>query len=1171
MGEVWEGLHVPQQIPVAVKILTQRGLRKDSFVEAFRNEVRAAARLDHPGIVTVLDYGEVPAGAAKLSDGLFEAHSPYIVMEFARRGALKRFRDALGWRELRVVLFSVLDALAHAHACGVVHRDLKPGNILVGCGPDHLPGIKLTDFGLAHALDQHEFGGVTDSGWGTPQYMAPEQFRGAWRDYGPWTDLYALGIMAFYLTVGEYPYSGEDSGALARAHQLGSPRDFAPRFEVPEHFEGWVARLIQKAPDDRFACAADAAWALQKIGDPQNQERHRTTMSMLPVGGPNSGGGGEGRSGTADYRTINPDRADTILDRPATTRLIDVDLSADRRNDTLSFSVQHWSEFDAAALEAAPLADFRDAPPLPYTWRRTQSRAPSPKLVGAGLGLFGLRTISMVNREPERDYLWDTLRTVREEGEARAVLIRGPAGTGKSRLGRWLTRRAHEVGSAVVLKAVFSPIAGPGDGLARMVAQHLRAGGLSHAETISRVGRKMKELGVRDDVQVRALAEFILPIGGTDPELETLSMRLQGPNRRYGMIVRLLERLAEHRPVIIWFDDIQWGADALAFTRFVLERQHQQPLPVFFVMTARNEALVNRAVETQQVAELVRNRRMRVLDVDPLDEHHTGELVRELLYLSPSLAEEVERRCDGNPLFAVQLVGDWVAGGKLRFGPEGFEMKRGVDAEIPDDLHSIWRDRLTLLLRRRPSDDRIALEVAAALGMSVELEEWYAACAEYGLPSPTGLFRELLEAGLAISTDYGFEFCHGLFRESLERSARDAGRWTDVNAACVRMLEATYPKREFPFAERFAHHIIAAGDPRRAVGPLLEAARARVDRSEFDFAISLLDEREEVLDDLGIEPIDELRAIGWVTRARVFLWQGRYDEAESFASRAAVESRRHGWNEILARATQAEGLAHFYRGHLDRAQTLFDRAAGEMMGLGDRTGRGQALHGLGRVAQARGQFDEAEELFEQARELMIEVGHRLGEAQCLNALGDVARDRGRWEEALGHSLQAREIFEELDNGIGVADCLNDLAELHRFQGALEEARDLCSEALRRYEAMGSEHSMHVRTNLALTLAESGRIPQARQLLDEVRVRFEQTEQSGPLATVDLLLLPLLAELGEWSLARRRFNQARPLVMQSGIGGRDLQRAVRRAVRLAHDHGKNDFGDALDQFLSSQLL
>ncbi len=159
-------------------------------------------------------------------------------------------------------MLSLLDALAHAHARGVVHRDIKPGNVLLG-GSWH--EVKLTDFGLAHAL--HGPSMSEDDVIGTPSYMAPEQFRGQWRDYGPWTDLYSLGCLVYSLATGSPPFGRVKGNAARAAHLVRPVPPLVPKHPLPAAFHPWVHQLLEKDTARRFACAADAAWALLGIPD----------------------------------------------------------------------------------------------------------------------------------------------------------------------------------------------------------------------------------------------------------------------------------------------------------------------------------------------------------------------------------------------------------------------------------------------------------------------------------------------------------------------------------------------------------------------------------------------------------------------------------------------------------------------------------------------------------------------------------------------------------------------------------------------------------------------------------------------------------------------------------------------------------------------------------------
>ncbi|MCA9541398.1 MAG: serine/threonine protein kinase, partial [Myxococcales bacterium] len=197
MAEVWRGIHLRQRVLVAVKIVTARAGREARYRKLFAREVRAVARLDHPGVVRVYDHGEIDEETAEASGWRLPPDAPYLVMDWLAGGPL-RAQLPLDWPTLRATLLSLLDALAHAHARGVVHRDLKPDNVLVDGDR-----CRLTDFGIARPSTANTSGRFrvtrrTDPTMlGTPHFMAPEQIEGRWRDQGPWTDLYSFGCMVY--------------------------------------------------------------------------------------------------------------------------------------------------------------------------------------------------------------------------------------------------------------------------------------------------------------------------------------------------------------------------------------------------------------------------------------------------------------------------------------------------------------------------------------------------------------------------------------------------------------------------------------------------------------------------------------------------------------------------------------------------------------------------------------------------------------------------------------------------------------------------------------------------------------------------------------------------------------------------------------------------------------
>jgi len=217
VATVWKGRHRERDIPVAVKVLTESSALDPAVLDAFRSEVRAHAGLEHPGIATIYEYGRVSTDAQVASEGTLSAGSPYCVLEYAPAGTLREQADIDNWPLLQSLLLEILDSLSYAHARSVVHRDLKPENVL------YVPGMsrerfKLTDFGIAHAIGAEvgvETGYPNDAGAGTPQYMPPEQLQGEWRVFGPWTDLYALGCMAYEIVDGNVPFDDDNLTKVA--------------------------------------------------------------------------------------------------------------------------------------------------------------------------------------------------------------------------------------------------------------------------------------------------------------------------------------------------------------------------------------------------------------------------------------------------------------------------------------------------------------------------------------------------------------------------------------------------------------------------------------------------------------------------------------------------------------------------------------------------------------------------------------------------------------------------------------------------------------------------------------------------------------------------------------------------------------------------------------------
>ena len=251
MGEVWAARDTVLDRPVAVKVLKTEYADDALFRQRFETEARHAAALHHPGIASVFDYGE-----ASLDDGSATPR-PYLVMELVEGqplSALLRPSAPLDPAVAQDLLAQAAEALGVAHTGGIVHRDVKPANLLVT--PDRR--VKVTDFGIARAAEGMA---LTRTGevMGTPAYISPEQAEGGTATAA--SDVYALGVVAFECLAGRKPFVADSPVATAIAH-VRNPVPELPE-SVPADLARVVRRALAKAPGERYADGAAFARALR--------------------------------------------------------------------------------------------------------------------------------------------------------------------------------------------------------------------------------------------------------------------------------------------------------------------------------------------------------------------------------------------------------------------------------------------------------------------------------------------------------------------------------------------------------------------------------------------------------------------------------------------------------------------------------------------------------------------------------------------------------------------------------------------------------------------------------------------------------------------------------------------------------------------------------------------
>ncbi len=1096
MAVVWRGVHRIQGVPVAIKFVTGPWAQNPMFLEMFQNETRAIAGVDHPGIAMVYDHGEVPEASAIASEGALRQGTPYIVMELARGGAMDDIEVPLDWPDLKGVLLTLLDALGHAHARGIIHRDLKPANVLLCLWDDLRPGLKLTDFGIAHATKRESRSERDELTEGTPEYMAPEQCRAQWRDYGPWTDLYALGCLAYELASGAPPFV-DNSATMVFIHQIDSQpaRLDMAALGLPPEFEGWLWRLLQKDPADRFQTCADAAWALERIG-PEELPPGELLSSL--------GVQSERRSGAKAGSPAQPRQ--TLLGAAPQSPA-----QGQRPRPTAAPSAPAGA---AQQVDGITLA-ARKAPPLPDTWQRPADDQWSMALVGAGLGLYGLRALRLVDREAPRDAMWETLRKTRQLGRAHLFMLHGAAGNGKSALARWMCQRAAEVGGANILVGYHSQRPGSGDGVSRMVQQYLQCVGLTRAEMLERIEFKLRQQGVTDPYEWNALTEFITPALDQDYADGAQRIRFGSREEGYALVRRLLNRISRDRPTIVWLDDVHWSKDSVAFARYIMENQAAEPVPALLLCTSRDEALIELPDMHAELQSLTKLRGARDMPIDVLEKRDRAALVRQLLGLEGRLAQMVEERTEGNPLFAVQLVGDWVQRGVLEVGTRGFVLRKGAEAILPNDLYQFWTARIERLLDGK-QDLEPALQMAAVLSREVIAKEWIAACEQASVPVDVDVLGQLFRERLAAPLEDGnWSFTHGVLRETFERRARESGRWSEYHRACVRMLRGEYSPGVPSVQERIGRHLFDAGDYEEALEPLVAAAGARRVAGEYVDAHQLLDLRDEAMSRAELPESDERWGQSWVLKSWVSSNQGRIADAWTHSERAERAARHHRWRTTLPPALLGMAVAARERGDLAKADTLTDEAFFLYEELKNQIGMAHCLQGSGVVARLRGDMDWSETQVIRALNLHERVGNTFGVAQCKQRLGEAVLRAGRAGEARKWLGEAAAEYEAISAPLGRALCDNGLGDVARMSGDIATASASYRAAKKALTQIGSSSLAYTTERLGLIALTRGKYRRANELLRTAREAFIAVERAGDAWRLSAELLPCVAAFQDW--------------------------------------------------------
>lgn len=1053
MGRVYKAWDQVLGVPVALKVVRPDLAAQDRFRTLFDAEVRVSARFTHPHIVPLHDLGE-------LQDG-----TPFLGLAFADAGSFAGFRARPpDWYEARRLIMELIDALAHLHARGVLHRDLKPENILLHREPDGAVHVWLADLGLARtvsALAQRK--GKVE---GTQGFMAPEQIIGRAQQYGPWTDLYSLGVVIWEIVTGELPFpdgqSPLDNIAL---------RPLRPRFAVPADLERILGVLLSRDPPARYDLVADlrAELAAHLHPDSANPAPSLPSPGAPPKGVP-------------------------------------------EEEDDGSFRPPPWNR---------PVP-----PPLPR-------RPPLPPGMGAvaraSLKLFTVRNIPLVARERVRAELWNQMRAVARDGRSRVVLVVGDAGTGKTHFVQDMLWTLEEGGWAEPITLTYQEIPSSEDGYIGAAKQLLRPWNETRESLEYRLAQALSRERGRLDAAVRTEAATLARWAGyaRDGEpavdghyaLKEVKRHIQAHSWR-GLGVIFLDNAHSAREEGDGFD---LAAEFLP--AFPDEDGPKDDRRALVIATVRHEALQDAALR-DRLADLVQRGAIRI-DLPPLSEYGTRELLAQSLTLTDDLAEQVAKRCEGNPLFARQLLIDWVERGWLEDkGGLRYGLREGVsiDHVLPKDLEAVFTARLTAIGEKSgyPQDFLEVIHTASLAGNLLPRELYHAIVGDFA-PYASELWTEV--AGQ-------MRFYHGMLHQMLQAQAMAR---PNLPALHLRLARAwmRYGRRLGQSVHwQVGKHAFLGGSFRMALADLIPAAKAAYQEGRIKELEEAAILAEHAAAALGDQEPGMAWAQYWRGKAWARLGAAREAKIAYEAARTLFEAEGNGLGLVEALLGLGEVLRQ--SGELSEAHRRFTSAQRRAKAAGDLAMEARAIHGLAWLEQLQRNYPAAEVLFTKALNRCHQDGDLHGGAEATFGHATLSRHKGEFAESQGLYAEAERTFSELGDRIGVARVRLGLSAIYRQLGDFHRSDEAAKEALSVALELGAKSlQMEARLAAAESWRAQGELGRAEPVYEE-HLRWAQSVRSfdgAVLACLGLAMVALarqdVAELHERASQAAHFLQRIP--------------------------------------------
>ena len=961
MGRVFEAVHHPSERAVAVKTMREELAESRPAQRLLLNEATAAAQIAHPNIVELLDVGRDARGAM------------FLVMELVRGASLDAWLSSFpGLPAILRAFDQILDALATAHAQGVVHGDLKPANLLAT--PDGL--VKIADFGVAHVIDPlraDESRGVQ----GTPFYMAPEQLVDP-SAIGPPTDLYAVGVMLYELLGEHEPFPSGQTLPEIIANKVTRLRPFVPRagVSVPPELGALVMRLLDPEPRMRPRFAA----------------RVRAELAEMSL----------------DAEDTNREGVPEPLESADTVAVIDLENAS-----TVESTV------------AAPRS--RTSQKLPFSLPCADAFVPE-------LGLHALKPLPLVGRSAEAARLRAAIDDVVAGRGARALLVSGRAGEGKTRLVRQGFADVERTGVMLGAAASFDE-----------TISHARVG--LRASVTRLLGKPAETL----DETLAGPWRWLTTVAQPGVDLSRAHDWLADDERSFeandtaNVAADCVLAVSRVVPVYLWLDDVAWSRDgAMELLLRLLERNDAR---VLAVGTLRSGTAEHPRVRAWLARAIELGARHEVLGALGVDER--AELVSKVAPIEPALARTIAEELDEPALVVVETVRAWAEDGGVA---------TTVRLRSPS---AVFARRVALLVDgfgpAAAAAERVLVH-AALLGLRFE-DRALRACAGIEADVDRVLDRALLSGLLRADGHDAYRFEHRLFLDATaERIARRRDA-SEIRNATARALVATYGRRfESTFAAAQLHR--AGGDDEAAMRLARQAVFVSVRASRFERSTTVLDTMASWV--AGLPEGHLHRAVYEAARGQHDYYNLDYASARAHLERALAIFEAVGTKADVHATLYDLSSAHFYDDRFSDAERLVSFVHEPVVSP---ISHALAYHRLAELAAMRDDLDAAIAHERRARALFPESNVAARFSSNVNVAAFQV-SAGRIDDAIASAAIAREEAERVDDHQLADEVEHILAVVDMAQGEFEQARGRVQTWLDSLRARGDRWQ----TTYALSLA-----------------------------------------------------------------------------------------------------